>query len=82
MQKTLPSLDWLIEHSRRNRILIDGSLLRNLGYFSVDISKSSWTSAQHWCEQNVGKDDYTWTGYTFWFRNKNHAFLFSLAYST
>ena len=39
-----------------------------------------WEQTQ-WCEQQFGKDSYTWTGSRFWFDRTEDAALFALRWA-
>lgn len=49
------------------------------GYYSVHLSKyTHWKDIMQWCNQMVGEDHYTWTGYTMWFEREEDAVMFAL----
>lgn len=52
--------------------------LTMLGYFSVELMANEWTPVHVWCRDMIGEENYTWTGTTFWFDNKEDAIEFSL----
>lgn len=76
----LPSLDWLRLQARKEKYIIDQTLLSRIGYHRVDTDARSWENMHNWCKKNVNNDDYTWTGSIFWFRNQKHALLFAVAW--
>ena len=49
------------------------------GYYSVHLSKyTHWSDIMQWCNQVIGADHYTWTGYTMWFEREEDAVMFAL----
>ena len=40
-----------------------------------------WQDVHAWCEQQFGKDSYTWTGSRFWFDRTEDAALFALRWA-
>lgn len=52
---------------------------RNAGYYSVEATNlSQWTQVHAWCEEQFGKEHYSWSGTTFWFERSDHAMWFAL----
>jgi hypothetical protein len=57
-------------------------LLEGAGYCGVPISTyAHWRDVMVWCNEVVGEDHYTWTGYTLWFESTEMATLFALRWS-
>lgn len=57
---------------------------RDAGYFCVHPavdSLSKWPKMHEWCQEQFGRDHYSWTGSTFWFENEQDAVLFTLKWS-
>lgn len=55
-------------------------LLESHGFTSVKLASSNgtWQEMHVWCVLNIGKDNYTWTGNTFWFEHPKDAEWFAL----
>ena len=54
-------------------------LLDDAGYYSVHISSyKHWREVMTWCNEVIGEDHYTWTGYTLWFERERDAVIFAL----
>ncbi len=54
------------------------------GYYSVLIGEEAhlhWNLVHRWCEENVGREHYSWTGSRFWFEKSEDAVMFSLRWS-
>ena len=81
------------DHKRRNRAALEvlmgpmpdidwPATFRKAGYISYHIKTlKTWTSMHEWCQKNIGKEHYAWTGSVFWFENKEDATLFVLRWS-
>lgn len=78
----LPSFDWVRRHASEHKLTVDRHLFKNIGYYSVVADVNNWRDVHQWCKDNIDKDEYTWTGEVFWFRDERHALLFSLAWGT
>lgn len=48
-------------------------VLREGGYYDVQIKLSEWEEMHRWLRDNVGEEHYTWTGATFWFEDAETA---------
>lgn len=48
-------------------------------YHKITITVSnSWIPIHEWCEQIIGRNNYAWTGNTFWFETEEDAVAFKL----
>lgn len=55
------------------------NLLRSAGYYPVELtSYEHWRDIVIWCNEMVGENHYTWTGYTMWFETSESAMMFAL----
>lgn len=58
--------------------------LEKQGYSSVLLSRNGhdrWQEVHVWCQQQIGKDHYCWTGSRFWFENEHDAVEFALRWA-
>jgi hypothetical protein len=59
--------------------------LAEAGYFGVKVGGHSieheWPNIHRWCEDQFGKNHYSWTGSTFWFETDRDAVLFALRWA-
>jgi len=58
---------------------------QDAGYYGIEASRKAitdhWQEMHHWCEQQFGKNNYAWTGSSFWFENEKDSVLFALKWS-
>lgn len=49
------------------------------GYHKVVLTDVTvWQEVHEWCEEEFGRDHYSWNGSNFWFENTEDAFRFTL----
>jgi hypothetical protein len=82
VKQRLPSFDWVRRYASEHRLKVDRYLFKQIGYHSVVVDVNNWREVHQWCKDNIDKDEYTWTGEVFWFRDDRQALLFSLAWAT
>lgn len=80
MKKSLSDFIDSVELPSAMPSLVDWDrILSNGGYYRVPVlSYSDWQEIMRWCNENVGEDHYTWTGYSMWFETSEAATLFAL----
>jgi hypothetical protein len=64
--------------SRSNTITDWTLVLQKGGYHSVVFRKGEWSRMHVWCQENFGKNHYTWSGSTFWFETEKDAAWYAL----
>ena len=72
------SFDITLPYATRNRV---NWMVRfqEAGYHKITITVSnSWIPIHEWCEQIIGRNNYAWTGNTFWFETEEDAVAFKL----
>ena len=59
--------------------------LAEAGYYRVEVGRHSieheWPNIHRWCEDQFGKNHYTWTGTTWWFESDRDAMVFALRWA-
>lgn len=56
--------------------------LRNAGYYGIKLNDiKEWNEVLVWCNENIGRAHYGWSGTTFWFKTEKDAALFALKWS-
>jgi len=64
---------------RSNTITDWHAVLRMGKYYSVVCKNGvEWPKMHQWCQENIGKNHYTWTGQTFWFETDKDAAWYAL----
>lgn len=59
--------------------VLTAKIFRQMGYFEVRLGRSlNWSETHKWCVAHYGEKNYSWTGDTFWFDNKEFAIEFAL----
>jgi hypothetical protein len=56
-------------------------ILPEQGYIGVDLTTdavSKWQELHKWCQEHIGEEHYSWTGYKFWFEKEKDAIMFVL----
>jgi hypothetical protein len=77
-----------ISKLRYNNELVEpidwNDIFQSRGYFGVKVPKNTLDNGNeqwHWCNENFGSDNFTWTGDQYWFEYEEHALWFALRWS-
>lgn len=56
-------------------------LLLDEGYIPVEVNQFPGSELQKWAMENIGWENYNWTGNVFWFNNEQDATIFRLKWA-
>jgi hypothetical protein len=70
---------WLVRDGKISMNVDWAQRYIDAGYHRIIISQfDNWTEVHDWCEEELGREHYSWNGANFWFETEEDAFRFAL----